>query len=85
MYCKRLAKSPPSVFERPAKSQSLFCERLAKSDLLLCPHLAKSDLWLCLCCCRVANAVRALAALYLSIYPATIMDAYEVSLGGGTV
>ncbi|KAG1666777.1 hypothetical protein FOA52_004613 [Chlamydomonas sp. UWO 241] len=32
---------------------------------------------------RVANAVRALAALYLPIYPATIMDAYEVAVEHG--
>ena len=31
--------------------------------------------------CRVANCIRALAALYLPIYPAAINEAYEVWKG----
>mmetsp|Transcript_31083 Transcript_31083/g.69022 ORF Transcript_31083/g.69022 Transcript_31083/m.69022 type:complete len:304 (+) Transcript_31083:149-1060(+) len=33
---------------------------------------------------RAANAIRALAKLYLAIYPATIMDAYEIAVESGT-
>lgn len=32
---------------------------------------------------RAAGAVRALARLYLPIYPAAILDAYDVSVAGG--
>lgn len=32
---------------------------------------------------RVANCIRALSSLYFSIYPATILDAYEISLERG--
>ncbi len=57
--------------------------RFANLRLVSCP--ACLGLYLLILNCpqhpssrRVTNCIRALASLYLPIYPATIMDAYEV-------